>query len=454
MSIRVRLFTVLLLMTGVVWLSACVWIYASTKERLEHVLDARLVESAKMVSSLVGDRPVMVGFNGEAAHSGRDLETEPVEAPSYERQLACQIWSVTGKLLSKSDSAPVASLSDHASGFQNTTINGAAWRVYAVIKPDLGVRVLVGDSLQVRDRLVDDVIKGLLYPAILIMPLMVGLIWLSVSKGLAPLQRLATSLTARDASQLHPFVDQCTASELRPMIRALNSLLSRVQSAREREQEFITYAAHELKTPLAGLKTQAQVAMRSTDPEMQRQALKRIEQSVDRTSRMARQLIDLAAVDAVDDAACPAQTADVSALILDVVHDLEFLKKSRGVEVTYAAPQPAKPISIAADASLLRLAIRNIMENAVQHAPRGSVVECTTQVDDAKLSVTVSDEGPGIAVDEQEKVLQRFYRSPRSAPGGSGLGLAIVKMSIERLGGTLRFGGQGPRFHVHLEVQR
>jgi two-component system, OmpR family, sensor histidine kinase QseC len=451
MSIRARVFTVLLLMTGIVWLSACAWIYTSTKERLEHVMDARLVESAKMVSSLVGDRSVVVGIDGQALASGRDLEAEPAEAPSYERQLACQIWSVNGRLLSKSDSAPTASLSDHGSGFRNTVINGAPWRVYAVVKPDTGVRVLVGDSLEVRDRLVDDVIKGLLYPAVLIMPLMAALIWLSVSRGLAPLQRLAASLTARDASQLHPFVDDKTPSELRPMIRALNSLLFRVQSAREREQEFITYAAHELKTPLAGLKTQAQVAMRSTDPDVQRQALKRIEQSVDRTSRMARQLIDLAAVDAADGAVQQGRV-DVDALVVDVMDELESLTKARDVGVALRGTERVKPVEVNADAALLRLAIRNVVENAVQHAPAGSVVECTVETADGKVSVVVSDAGPGIAPDEQEKVLHRFYRSPNSAPGGSGLGLAIVKMSIERLGGTLSFASPGHRFQVQLEV--
>jgi len=451
MSIRTRLFTVLLLMTSIVWLSACVWIYTSTKERLEHVLDARLAESAKMVSSLVGDRPDVTGMVHPDPDTGRDLEIGSTVAPSYERQLACQIWSVNGKLLSKSDSAPVASLSDHGSGFRNTVINGAAWRVYAVIKPDLGIRVLVGDSLQVRDRLVDDVIKGLLFPAVLIMPLMAGLIWLSVSKGLAPLQRLAASLTARDASQLHPFVDDKTPAELRPMIRALNSLLFRVQSAREREQEFITYAAHELKTPLAGLKTQAQVAMRSSDREVQQRALKRIEQSVDRTSRMARQLIDLAAVDAAEGRDRSVEV-DVEALVLDVANDLESLKRVRDVEIICKAPRLLGALSTRVDASLLRLAIRNVLENAVQHSPRGSIVECMVETDGRRITVVVSDEGPGIALEEQGKVLQRFYRSPRSAPGGSGLGLAIVKMSIERLGGRLSFAKPGSRFEVLLEV--
>lgn len=385
------------------------------------------------------------------AAGGHAEDDAAASIPSYERQLACQIWSVSGRLLSKSDSAPTASLSEHASGYQNTVINGVEWRVYAVVKPDLGVRVLVGDSIQVRDRLVDDVIKGLLYPALFIMPLMAGLIWFCVSRGLAPLQKLANGLKARDATELHAFADRGTPSELRPMIQALNSLLARVQATREREREFTTYAAHELKTPLAGLKTQAQVAMRSTDPEVQQQALRRIEQSVDRTSRMAKQLIDLAAVDATE-----TQTAktgvDVPRLILDVIQELEPLRRLREVDIACQLPEEADTILVEADRSLLRLAIRNVMENAVQHSPKGSTVECRAELIGGKVNVVVIDEGAGIAVEEQERVLQRFYRSPRSEPGGSGLGLAIVKMAVDRLGGRLQFLRFDQRFAVSLEV--
>lgn len=452
MSIRARLFTVLLLMTGVVWLSGCVWIYTSTKARLEHVLDARLMESASMVASLVGDRPADIGVVGHMPATGGHADDDAAASiPSYERQLACQIWSVSGRLLSKSDSAPTASLSEHASGYQNTVINGVEWRVYAVVKPDLGVRVLVGDSIQVRDRLVDDVIKGLLYPALFIMPLMAGLIWFCVSRGLAPLQKLANGLKARDATELHAFADKGTPSELRPMIQALNSLLARVQATREREREFTTYAAHELKTPLAGLKTQAQVAMRSADPKVQQQALRRIEQSVDRTSRMAKQLIDLAAVDATETRTAKTGV-DVPRLILDVIQELEPLRRLREVDIACQLPEEADTILVEADRSLLRLAIRNVMENAVQHSPKGSTVECRAELIGGKVKVFVIDEGAGIAVEEQERVLQRFYRSPRSEPGGSGLGLAIVKMAVDRLGGRLQFLRFDQRFAVSLEV--
>src|SRR5690606_33373767 len=177
-------------------------------------------------------------------------------------------------------------------------IDGERWRVYAVVNPSLGVRVLVGDSLEIRERLIGDVIKGLLLPAIVIFPVLAALIWLSVGRGLAPLTRIAEGLAGRSALELHPVEDGSVPREVRPVIRAMNSLFGRVAEARDRERSFTAYAAHELKTPLAGLKTQAQIALRTDDPNVKRDALSHISTSVDRTSRMVRQLIDLAAVDA------------------------------------------------------------------------------------------------------------------------------------------------------------
>ncbi len=189
-SLRLRLFVILLVATGIVWLSAVGWIYFSTRQQVERVLDARLREAAHMVDSLITDRRIDIASAakmGVEANSRFELGDRP-----YERQLSCQIWSLSGNLVGRSDGAPQQALSTHDSGFQQTVIDGDTWRVYAVVNKSLGVRVLVGDSLQVRRKLVDDVIKGLLLPAALILPALAALIWLSVGRGLLPLRRLAS----------------------------------------------------------------------------------------------------------------------------------------------------------------------------------------------------------------------------------------------------------------------
>ncbi|MFN3928363.1 MAG: sensor histidine kinase N-terminal domain-containing protein [Thermoflexus sp.] len=136
------------------------------------------------------------------------------QGEGYSRQLSCQIWSLQGTLVSRSESAPVTSLADHREGFAETEINGERWRVFAVINPTLGVRVLVGDSLEIRERLVGGVIKGLLLPALVILPMLALLIWFSVGRGLAPLNRIATSLSSRSATELHPLPEAPAPREI------------------------------------------------------------------------------------------------------------------------------------------------------------------------------------------------------------------------------------------------
>lgn len=299
-SIRLRLFVILLASTGAVWLLAVLWTYFSVQHQVEKVLDARLTEAARMVSSLITDHHIDVAAAVNAATATDVPLSFETEQGDYRRQLSCQIWSLEGQLVSRSESAPRISLSDHQDGFSETLVDGARWRVYAVVNPTLNVRVLVGDSLEIRDRLVADVVKGQLFPAVAILPVLALLIWLSVAQGLRPLNRIASLIAGRSADELHAIGETRAPSEIKPLLTSLNSLFRRVEEARDREKTFIAYAAHELKTPLAGLKTQAQVALRSEDKNVRAKALSQISKSVDRTGRLVRQLIDMASVDSAD----------------------------------------------------------------------------------------------------------------------------------------------------------
>ena len=254
-SIRTRLFAILLLATGAVWFSAAWWIQHSTRVEVEQVLDARLAEAAGMVSSLLSDGRVELS---SAAGAMEALTTRADQG--YSRQLSCQIWSLDGTMVGASGSAPEGRLTEADSGFSETLVDGERWRVFTEVNERLGLRVMVGDRLAVRDRLVSDVTRGLLVPALTILPFLAGLIWLSVGRGLAPLSRMARALSARSADNLEPVEEGPLPRELHPMGAALNSLFGRVAAARERERSFSAYAAHELKTPLSGIKTQAQIA--------------------------------------------------------------------------------------------------------------------------------------------------------------------------------------------------
>jgi two-component system sensor histidine kinase QseC len=444
-SIRIRLIAILLVTTGAVWCGAVLWTYLYTQHQVERVLDARLTEAARMVSSLITDHHIDVAAAVDTAMA-RDIPPDfTVAQGNYNRQLSCQIWSLQGQLVSRSDSAPATSLAGHDNGFNETVIDGERWRVYAVVNPTLGVRVLVGDSLEIRDRLVGDVVKGQLLSALAILPVLAALIWFGVDRGLAPLNRIANTLSGRSAEALHPIEAEGAPREVRPLLGALNALFHRVSEAREREKTFIAYAAHELKTPLAGLKTQAQVALRSDDAGIRDAALRHISTSVDRTGRLVRQLIDMAAVDSAE-AARAMMAVDVATVIADVSADLETLRAARQITIATAVRDG---VTATVDHTLLRLAVKNILENAILHAPAGSRVDIVVEETPTGFSIAVVDEGAGMTPDEARHLKGRFTRGSREGEG-TGLGLPIVEMAVRKLGGDLTFEQQAAGFAVRI----
>ncbi|MFP4044201.1 MAG: ATP-binding protein [Rhodosalinus sp.] len=455
-SIRLRLFLILMAATGAVWLSAVLWIQHSTRAEVERVLDARLAEAARMVSSLIEDRRIDVARVADAVADGPEgLRTA---ASDYSHQLSCQIWSLDGVLAGRSSGAPDARLTGagEGEGFSTTTVDGERWRVFAMSNPELGVQVMVGDRMQVRERLVADVTTGLVLPALLIFPALAGLIWLSVGRGLKPLNQMAIALAARPASDLSPLPEAPLVREIRPVGAALNGLFRRVEAARERERSFTLFAAHELKTPLAGLRAQAQVAAMAPDEATRARALDRIGQSVQSTDRVVRQLLDLARVDAeVPTGNGPTQSA--TDLARDVMDDLQPAAARRRVEIVADLEAPEAP-RFGSDAFLFVVALRNLVENAILASPEEGKVEIFLTRSGGEWQCTVADRGPGIAEQDRARVTERFYRGRQPSPGGSGLGLAIVAAAMERLGGVLclepREGGGETATLVFPEARR
>ncbi|WP_240544759.1 sensor histidine kinase [Paracoccus sp. AK26] len=427
MSIRLRLILILTLATTAVWLSAVLWINISTRAQVERVLDARLSEAANMVSSLMGDR--RIALNDAAAQATIALPSES----GYSRQLSCQIWSLQGDLLGASSGAPDAKLSD-SEGFATTQIDGEPWRVFTVINPDVGVRVMVGDRMEVRDRLVSDVVQGLLWPLAVIFPALALLIWISVGGGLAPLVHLESALRQRKPDDLQPLPDSRDPREIRPVRQALNSLFQRLEDVRRSERDFTAFAAHELKTPLAGLRTHAQIARMAADPAVRDRALASIATSVDRTDRMVRQLLDLTAI---DQDATSVNRLDVAELLADVADQAKDQADARQVRLLIEADD-LPPLY--APRILVHSALRNLVENAIQHSPAGGVVRLIATCNGSSVTVQVRDQGAGIRPEDRDRVTDRFWRGPGREVHGSGLGLAIVVAAVQRMGGRLEVG--------------
>ncbi|AGT11183.1 ATP-binding protein [Paracoccus aminophilus] len=433
-SIRARLFVILLAATGLVWLSAVIWIQYSTRTEVGRVLDSRLQESAQMVASLISRNGGIVA--PDAASVVDQVPALPDSGGySYARQLICQVWGFDGKLKSGSEGAPDQELASGGSGFSERRVEGETWRVYSHVDPDLGIRVVVGDALSVREKLVNGVAFGLLAPALLILPLLALLIWMSVRRGLKPLDQLAGALGLRSAADLSPIGGTAAPSELKPMIAALNGLFDRVEATRARERNFTAFAAHELKTPLAGLKTQAQIALLAPDDETRSRALGQLVGGVDRTDRMVRQLLDMTAAEtASDEASGIAQEG--ARILADVRDGLAGLASARGVRI--ALPEAPAPWQTTR-AAQLGPALRNLLENAILASPPGAEVDTCLRQEGDRIVFRVLDRGPGIPDCDRPHVTERFWRgASRVSAQGSGLGLAIVTAVMEQMGGELR----------------
>jgi len=426
MSIRTRLFAILALVTALVWGGAVVWVEVQTRNEVQRVLDRRLMESARMVSSMMQPGSLSPVVNEEGG--GR--------LAAYDQQLACQIWSMQGELIARSRSAPSAMLASGEDGFSERVIDGERWRAYTVHVPEGGYRVMVGDNLAVREHLVGSVVTGLLGPAVLGLLALGVLIWWSVGAGLRPIQQMTQALASRRADDLTPVDVAPGGKDLQPFVSALNDLIARVSEARRRETEFTAAAAHELRTPLAGLRVQAQIAANATDEGVRKHALEQIQTSVDRTARLVTGLLALAREDEAAIEADDRRWIDLRALF------------ASDADARLKAPDQAFRLHVQSDR--FEAAAANLLANAQAMASSRIRVAVEGQGNDAIL--VVEDDGPGVSTADLERLGRRFFRTSDAPVGGSGLGLSIVLSTMKAHGGAVRFTSSalgGLRVELH-----
>ena len=349
------------------------------------------------------------------------------ENPRYSRALSCQIWSLNGTLIGRSAGAPQAPMAIVPEGFSERVVEGNRWRVFTHLDRARNLRVLVGDNMSVRRNLVRNLIAGLFLPALLALAALGLLIWGGLGRGLAPLRAMAAALQRRSHEDLEPLSIN-PSTELAPVAESIDDLLLRLRHARERERHFIASAAHELQTPLAGLRTHAQIAVRSLDEQVRSKALERILGSVDRTSRLVAQLLDLARQESFP-LPEPRWIAPV-AVIAMVCEELRALAGQRGIVVDVDDALAQHQICI--DDTGLFLSVRNLLENALNHTPANTTVAIGLQRQGPDAGIVISDSGSGIHPAELDAVRGRFVRGSGETGAGSGLGLSIVELALAR----------------------
>lgn len=419
-SIRRWLLTALLALLAVAAAAGGALTYASARHEIDTLLDEEL-------------RQVALSLRDHAR-----LDTDRIErsAERPEQRLLVQIDDPRRDQPYRSRAvAPLPRASGE--GFRDLDHAGARWRVYAL---PFDVQVIqVAQPVALRQAQALGITLRMLAPLLLLVPLGAALMWWIVGRALRPLVTLGGELAQRQAGSLAPLALDPLPVEVRPLGAALNDLLGRLQVAFEQQRALAADAAHALRTPLAAVTLQAQLARRAAEGEAREAALERLEAGVKRASHLVAQLLALARLDP-DAAREPAAPLDLAQVARAVADDLAALAERAGVALRCTLPPAA---TVLGHEAALTMAITNLVENALRYTSTGGAVELAVTEDAGNWRVAVSDTGPGLPADEQERVFDRFYRGRDSKAPGSGLGLAIVR-EVARLHGGGTFIGDGP----------
>ncbi|RTL38669.1 MAG: HAMP domain-containing protein [Burkholderiales bacterium] len=290
--------------------------------------------------------------------------------------------------------------------------------------------------------------RELLVYLVLAFPLVLLPLWWAVRQGLAPLQHLAQAVALRDATDLSPLGLTPRHDELRTLATAFDALLARLRVQRDRERAFVQDAAHELRTPMAVVATQAHLLAHAASPAERSQAAGALDAALARASHLSRQLLTLATLDDARPGAV--EPVDLSHLVEQTLAQLAPQALSRGLELSLDAP-PTLPTHL--DRTAVESVLINLVDNALRYVPAGGLVAVTLEATASGVCLRVADDGPGIPEAEREAVFERFWRGTAGADiPGTGLGLAIVKRAAMRLGGRVTLGaglgGRGCGFDV------
>lgn len=294
--------------------------------------------------------------------------------------------------------------------------------VYVPGQPHRRVVIQVGETLKKRQDLANEIIAGIIVPQFFLFPLIALLVWFGLQRGTLPLDRLRQRLLSRRPYDLSPIDVREVPEEIAPLIAAFNDLMERLAQNLKAQERFIADAAHQMRTPLAGLRTQLELALRQSDPEEMRANLEGIRIGVERASHGISQLLSLAR--SQSETPPEFEPVDLNALVRDVTRS--FVAQALSVRIDLGFEESASPAWTEGSPLLLRELFGNLIDNALRYTPTGGRVTVRVHAGDF-VTVEVEDNGIGIGDKERELVFERFYRVPGSQAEGTGLGLSIVR---------------------------
>lgn len=436
-SLRLRLTVGFLLLSIVCWGAAAIGGWWQTRHNINQLFDTQQMLFAKRLAAINPER----------------LSTDPLTLPKTKKllrhhrgdqeddALAFAVFSREGKmLLNDGDNGKDFPFSYQRDGFTDGRLNDDddMWRLVWLSTADGRYIVAVGQEWEYREDMTRDLVRASLIPWLVALPVMLLLMLWLVSHELTPLKHIALQLRHRSADDATPLEAKRVPQEVRPLLDELNQLFARIGAMLLRERRFTSDAAHELRSPLAALKVQAEVAqLAHDDASVLNHALGNLDNGIDRATRLVDQLLTLSRLDNGQE--LQKQPLEMQSLLQQAVVD--HYEQAREKEIELSLDAPPQPQMQLANPVLLALLVRNLLDNAIRYAPEGSQVTLVL----TEKTLTIGDNGPGIPADILPRIGERFYRPPGQEQSGSGLGLSIVH-HIARLHGmrvTLKNRAEG-----------
>ncbi|HMT58881.1 MAG TPA: histidine kinase dimerization/phospho-acceptor domain-containing protein [Ottowia sp.] len=423
LSLTRRLMAMVLGFVLAAWLVTALVAWFTTEHELSELLDAHLAQTTALLLASELDVPVE-----------DDARPAPVLLRKYQSRVAFQIWR-DGRLRARSTDAPEEPLAPAGvQGLSEQRLAGKRWRVFTAEQADArgsAITVHVAEQLSARRHVLLASLRGTLLPLLLVLPLLaVGVGW-TVRRALRPLHALGHRVAARSPRALDALPQDGVPAEVQPLVHALNGLLGRGAEQVAGERRFTADAAHELRTPIAAIRMQAQVAQGATQDEERRAALDATIAGCDRATRLVDQLLQLARLeaDAVDiqPAAGRDIPTDLTAVAARLVRELSDAARARGQQIRLECPP--RPVDVPMSAALAAVLLRNLLDNALRYGPDGGTVAVQLLPAQATHGVRlcVEDAGPGLSDADLARLGERFFRVLGSGQSGSGLGWSIVR---------------------------
>jgi two-component system, OmpR family, sensor histidine kinase TctE len=314
-----------------------------------------------------------------------------------------------------------------------------SWVAFPRITGAQPALVQVAEPLDERSQLANDIIRGVIIPQFIVLPIAVALVWFALTRGLTPLNALQARIRARRPDDLSPIDPKAAPEELAPLVNSFNELLERLIRSMQTQKRFLADAAHQMKTPLAGLRTQAELALREADPQQLRSSLRQIAESSARATHLIDQLLALARTEHQATDLGAFEVVDVGLLARELVQEWVPQALARSIDLGFEGPEGTTPAArIIGVPVALREMLKNLVDNALRYTPSGGTVTVRVEALPTSVRIEVEDTGPGIPESERALIFERFYRVLGTNVDGSGLGLAIVREIVEQHDALLR----------------